>query len=179
MAGRPRQRAIDGEAAPALPGDLPAGELFSLPGPRGVDRDILPDLLGYQLRRAQIRVFNSFLKRLDDLAISPGEFGLLVLVGANPGLNQNALARAIGSNRSLLVPMIDKLERDDLVVRRKSETDRRSHAVVLSRKGEVLIARLKGLVRDHENEVATPLSIQERKTLLRLLCRLNGDEAEA
>src|SRR5258708_38565651 len=111
MAGRPRQRAIDSEAPPALPGDLPAAELFSLPGPRGVDRDILPDLLGYQLRRAQIRVFNSFLKRLDDLAISPGEFGLLVLVGPNPGLNQNALARAIGSNRSLLAPIIHNLER--------------------------------------------------------------------
>lgn len=150
-----------------------AAELFQLT-PADVDLDILPELLGYQLRRAQVRVFNSFLKRLDELDVSPGEFGLLVLVGANPGLNQNALAKAIGSNRSLLVPMLDKLEARGLVAREKSAADRRSHAVVPSRAGQVLIARLKGVVRDHERQVTTPLNDEERQTLLRLLCRLNG-----
>ena len=154
-----------------------AAELFQLT-PADVDLDILPELLGYQLRRAQVRVFNSFLKRLDELEVSPGEFGLLVLIGANPGLNQNALAKAIGSNRSLLVPMLDKLEARGLVVREKSAADRRSHAVVPSRAGQVLIARLKGVVRDHERQVTTSLSDEERQTLLRLLCRLNGHEAE-
>jgi DNA-binding MarR family transcriptional regulator len=159
----------------SLPVAAPSGELFALPAAPGVDRDILPELLGYQLRRAQARVFNSFLKRLDALQISPGEFGLLVLIGANPGLNQNALARAIGSSRSLLVPMIDKLEARGLVLRQKSEADRRSHAVVLSRPGTVLMARLKGMVRDHERQATTPLSEDEHRTLLRLLCRLNGE----
>ncbi|HEV2673458.1 MAG TPA: MarR family transcriptional regulator [Aliidongia sp.] len=154
-----------------------AAELFQL-SRADIDLDILPELLGYQLRRAQVRVFNSFLKRLDELDVSPGEFGLLVLVGANPGLNQNALAKAIGSNRSLLVPMLDKLEARGLVAREKSAADRRSHAVVPSRAGQLLITRLKGVVRDHERQVTTSLSDEERQTLLRLLCRLNGQEAE-
>jgi DNA-binding MarR family transcriptional regulator len=168
MAGAARNAEKTAETPAAEP-----AELYQLT-PADVDLDILPELLGYQLRRAQVRVFNSFLKRLDELDVSPGEFGLLVLVGANPGLNQNALAKAIGSNRSLLVPMLDKLEARGLVTREKSAADRRSHAVVPSRAGQVLIARLKGVVRDHERQVTTPLNDEERQTLLRLLCRLNG-----
>ena len=35
---------------------------------------------------------------------------LLIVIGANPGSTQTALANAFGSNRSLVVRMIDKLE---------------------------------------------------------------------
>ena len=116
----------------------------------GIEMGILPQLLGFQLRKAQVRVFNAFMKSLGDADITPSDFGLLVVVGANPRLNQNALARAIGSNRSLLVAMINKLEARGLVARLPSEKDKRSHAVVLSRRGDVLVKRLKGIVQDHD-----------------------------
>ena len=86
MTGAVRKAERPGQAV------APDGALLFRLSPAGIDLDILPELLGYQLRRAQVRVFNSFLKRLEALDVSPGEFGLLVLVGANPGLNQNALA---------------------------------------------------------------------------------------
>ncbi len=60
-----------------------------------LDFDILPQLLGYQLRRAQLRMFTDFASAMAEVQITPGQFGVLVLIEANPGSSQSALARAI------------------------------------------------------------------------------------
>jgi len=167
-------RAIRPRATDARPAEKSA-DLFTLPTPHTINMDILPEMLGYQLRRAQVTIFSTFLKRLQDENITPGLFGLLILIGANPGLSQTALAQAVGTNRSLMVGMIDRLESSGLIHRRNAPGDIRTHAIYPSRKGQVLIARLKNVVRDHEKNATAALTDGERQTLLRLLCRLNGD----
>ncbi len=139
-----------------------------------INRDILPQLLGYQLRRALTRVYRSFGGHLRELGLTQGQFGVLVLIGANPGLPQTALAQAIGSNRSLMVRTIDRLEAADLVRREASPTDRRSHAIVITQAGRAMIDRLKTDVRDHEDRVASDLTQEEFDNLLRLLAKLNA-----
>ena len=71
-----------------------------------LDRGLLPSLLGYMLRRTQSAVFGDFAATFAKAgeALTPGEFGLLVLVDRNAGLSQMALARALGIDRSTLVP---------------------------------------------------------------------------
>jgi len=169
-----RARTTEPRTGEARPAERSA-DLFTLPTAHTINMDILPEMLGYQLRRAQVTIFSAFLKRLQDEDITPGLFGLLVLIGANPGLSQTALAQAVGTNRSLMVGMIDRLERSGLILRRNAPSDTRTHAIYPSRKGQVLIARLKNVVRDHEKSATAALSDGERQTLLRLLCRLNGD----
>jgi DNA-binding MarR family transcriptional regulator len=141
--------------------------------PAPIERDILPELLGYQLRRAAIRVYGSFGDHLRGLGLTQGQFGVLVLIGANPGLPQTALAGAVGSNRSLMVRTLDRLEAAGLVRREPSPTDRRSHAIVITDAGRAMIDRLKADVREHETRVAGILDGREFDTLLRLLAKLN------
>jgi hypothetical protein len=64
-----------------------------------LDRGLLPSLLGYMLRRTQSAVFGDFAATFSKAgeALTPGEFGLLVLVDRNAGLSQMALARALAS----------------------------------------------------------------------------------
>jgi len=45
--------------------------------------DLLPGLIGYQLRLAQLAVFGDFAAELKDFDISPGRFGVLGLISAN------------------------------------------------------------------------------------------------
>ncbi len=141
--------------------------------PPSLDRDILPDLLGYQLRRASRKVYGSFGDHLRRVGLTQGQFGVLVLIGANPGLTQTALAGALGSNRSLMVRTLDRLEKTGLVRRDPSPTDRRSHALVVTGDGMAMIARLKKDVVAHEENIAGGLTEQEFATLLSLLVRLN------
>ncbi len=140
---------------------------------RPLDLDILPGLLGYQLRRAQILVYAGFSDRLARHGLTHGQFGLLIVVGANPGSSQTALANVFGSNRSVIVRMIDKLEGAGLLGRKAQEGDRRSNAIVLTEAGEALLATLRDAVRAHEERIAGHLSADERGTLMGLLARLN------
>ena len=47
-------------------------------------RGILDQLLGYQIRRAQTRLFAHFEEHLHHLKITPGQLGLLVLIVVVP-----------------------------------------------------------------------------------------------
>src|SRR5690348_15000043 len=78
---------------------------------------LLPGLIGYQLRLAQRAIFADFADCVGDTGISPGLFGILVVLDANAGLTQQALANAAHLDRSTMVTVIDKLEHRGLVER--------------------------------------------------------------
>jgi len=137
-----------------------------------IDLGILPGLIGFQLRSAQLAVFQHFNRSLGDAGISPPQFGTLVLIEANPGISQSAVAAALRFDRSTLVQIIDRLEDRGLVVREPSSRDRRTHALKLTAKGERLLADLKRRVQAHEAAIAAALSDAERDSLVRLLARV-------
>jgi DNA-binding MarR family transcriptional regulator len=104
--------------------------------------------------------------------ISPGEFGVLVLIDANPNINQTALAEAVGADRSTMVPILDRLERRGLIERRPVPGDRRAHALALGEVGRKRMDEFRATVREHEKRIGEGLSAAERATLLDLLRRL-------
>jgi DNA-binding MarR family transcriptional regulator len=136
--------------------------------------DLLPGLIGYHLRRAQVTVFNDFVRTMAEEKITPGQFGVLTLIRANPGLTQSALARAVGIERSTMVAVIDALEGRTLVERQAAPADRRSYALILTADGERLLERLNPLVLGHEERIARDLNAAERRTLIALLDRIAG-----
>lgn len=137
-----------------------------------LDLDILPSLIGYQLRLAQLAVFNDFAAELKDFDISPGRFGVLVLISANPGMTQSLLAAATQLDRSTMVAVIDQLEARGLVERHASPTDRRSNALVLTAEGEKLLRLMKRRIRQHEARIAAAMTADETARLVELLTRI-------
>ena len=138
----------------------------------GTALGLLPSLLGYHLRRAQIAVFQHFTQSMADADITPGQFGVLTVIEANPGLSQTQLGQALGIDRSSIVGVIDRLEQRGLVIRAPSPLDRRSHALRLSPEGASLTRELVLKVRAHERDIAQALSEEERRLLLDLLKRV-------
>jgi DNA-binding MarR family transcriptional regulator len=136
------------------------------------NRGVLDDLLGYQIRKAQTRLFAHFQSRLEQLRITPGQFGLLILIAENPGITQVALARAVGIERATLGEFIDRFEGERLVERRMLIGDRRSYALHLTKKGEAFVNDAVPKVQAHEAEFTDHLTATERATLLRLLTKL-------
>jgi DNA-binding MarR family transcriptional regulator len=138
----------------------------------GPEMGMLTSLLGYQLRRAHVAVFQHYGETMGAADITPGQFGMLTVIGTNPGLSQTQLGTALGIDRSTVVAMIDRLESRRLVLRAPSPTDRRSHALQLSGDGKALLLRLEEMVRVHESHIARDLSPEERTILLALLDRI-------
>jgi DNA-binding MarR family transcriptional regulator len=141
-----------------------------------LDHGLLPGLLGYQLRLAQQAVFRDFERTAEGLGVSPGRFGMLVLIEANPGVTQSRLAQEVGLDRSTLVAILDDLESRALVERRQGE-DRRTNGLRLTRRGKTLVEKMKGRVAEHEARIAARLTAVEQRQLLDLLQRLvrSGD----
>ena len=140
--------------------------------PNSINMASLPDLIGYNLRCAQVAVFQHFSQTIGEIEISPPQYGALVLIDANPGISQSAIASALRFDRSTLVQIIDRLEDRKLVVREVSATDRRSHALKLTELGHTLLAELNILVNTHEQHMTRDLSVDERHTLMELLARV-------
>jgi DNA-binding MarR family transcriptional regulator len=149
--------------------------------PSGGDRDaeislgLLPSLLGYALRRAQVAVFQNFTEVVGASELTPGQFGVLVVIDANPGLSQTQLGNALGIDRSTVVAVIDRLETRDLVARQPAPNDRRSHALHLTDAGKTTLRRLTERVRTHERRIARQLSAEEQARLIELLRRMTRE----
>jgi DNA-binding MarR family transcriptional regulator len=139
-----------------------------------LDMGLLPGLLGYHLRCAHISVFQQFGRTVGQIDISPPQLGTLLLIEANPGVSQSAVAEALRFDRSTLVQIIDRLEERGLVKRESSARDRRSHALTLTQAGFKILIKLKEMLRAHEDEIASGLDAEERATLIRLLERLHS-----
>jgi DNA-binding MarR family transcriptional regulator len=134
---------------------------------------MLPSLVGYNLRKAQLVVFNDFARTMGSTQITPGQFGVLMLISGNPGLTQSALAQAIGIERSTMVAVIDALESKNLIKRNPSPVDRRSNALLLSDEGVNQIESLKTMVSAHEDRILTKLTRDERVQLIALLGKIS------
>ena len=136
---------------------------------RDVDFDVLTGHLGYFLRRAQVWVFQDFIRTLSSTDIRPAQYSVLVIIGANPGLSQSELADTLGIERARLVHMLDRLEKRGLTERLPSPTDRRTHALQLTRDGQKMLKRVKALAAEHEAHLADKLGAETREQVLRLL----------
>jgi DNA-binding MarR family transcriptional regulator len=133
---------------------------------------ILPSLVGFHLRMAQVMVFKDFEQALAGLEVTPAIFGVLEILSHNQGLTQTRLAVAIGLDRSSLVPLLDKLQKRQLVAREASAEDRRSNNLAITPQGEALLAEATRRVAEHERRVLSGLGKAEVRQLINLLNKL-------
>jgi DNA-binding MarR family transcriptional regulator len=125
--------------------------------------------LGYLIRRAQIWIFQDFIRTLAEVRIRPAQYSVLLVIEANAGLSQSALARTLGIERARLVHLLDALEARNMVQRARSKYDRRSHILSLTARGRSALARIKVLADEHEQRLAQKVGLPNHKKLLRLL----------
>ena len=136
----------------------------------------LSDLLGYVLKRAQLKVFEDFLRCVEPLRLTPAQFSVLILLEKNPGRNQTEIASTLGILRPNFVAMLDGLESRDLCTRMRSTNDRRSHILVLTDKGRAVLQRAKKLVASkHEARLNEVLGPSNRAALLSMLSKISRE----
>lgn len=140
----------------------------------GLDYDVLDELLGYALRRAQVGMFLAFHAATRGRDITPPRFTALVMVGANPGIGQSTLGQVLGIARSGAMMLTDWMEGRGLVERRRRPGDGRAWGVHLTARGEKLLAAMKRSVIAQDRKRAAVLEPRERRELLRLLEKLAG-----
>lgn len=136
----------------------------------------LSEQLGYVLKRAQLKVFENFLRCMASLQLTPAQFSVLLLVEKNPGRNQTEIASTLGILRPNFVALLDNLESRDLCARIRSTNDRRSHILVLTDKGKAVLTRAKKLVATkHEARLNDLLGQANREALIEMLSKIANE----
>lgn len=131
-----------------------------------------PGRIAFEISQLGGLAAERFAERLAPLGLTPAHAGLLRAVAADEGRSQQALAGQLGLLPSRLVALVDELERDGVLERRRNPRDRRHHALHLTEPGRALLRKLGRVAVAHGEDLLAPLDDTERTALGDLLGRL-------
>jgi DNA-binding MarR family transcriptional regulator len=106
---------------------------------------------------------------LTPLGLRPRHLLTLTVLRGSGGATQQALATTLGIDRTNLVGLLNELEGAGLVVRRRTDEDRRRHVVDLTDAGRRKLVEAEGALAAAEDEVFGALDSEQREMLYRLL----------
>lgn len=139
-----------------------------------IDLGPLGALAGYHLRRASAAVGSDYFRTVEPDGMRQVLFGVLSVISANPGINQGNVGRILGIQRPNMVALVNELIANGWVTRTVDSVDRRAFILNLTPDGGKAIAATLTLIHEHEERMLRDLSTQERRTLIRLLGRIEA-----
>ncbi len=126
----------------------------------------LDDAIGFvievteQLMKRELR--KSF--KAHGLDLTPYQWIVLYRLNQKDGLNQAEIAELTTKDRPNITRIVDVMEKQDLVERRSSPSDRRVNQVFLSDKGRELLARLPAIVSEHLSRATRDIPAKDLAT---------------
>ena len=124
----------------------------------------LADETGYLLRRAFVYAGEWAVVALPD-GVPFRHYEVLQSLADLGPRSQHQLSELLSVNRTIMVKLIDALEQDGLVERRRDPADRRSYALKLTTAGRAALNELAALVDRAEAGFTQPLTGAERSVL--------------
>lgn len=133
---------------------------------------ILPNLLGYNVRRAHMALWRDFNRTVGNGIVRPGIFSLMVLMDENPGIAQIELASQLAIDKATVVGLIRRLQREGWVDMRESSADRRRQELYLTAAGRHELAVLRRDMLEHEARFTNLFTRQELTLFFEFLRRI-------
>jgi DNA-binding MarR family transcriptional regulator len=137
----------------------------------GMELGLLGDSIGPAIRLLRNLLTSRIVAAFEPFGLRSGTFSTMALIAANPGCSQSEIARHIGTDKSIVVAIVDDLEKRGLAERRRSTQDRRRNALTLTDEGQRLMLELNRIGREIEDPIRGSLSPQEIEQLIALTRR--------
>ena len=142
-----------------------------------VERYCPPELSGlvsFQIRLAQLAVSRVFNEYMQETGLSHVQYSALRIIAANDGITQKELALASGTPQTVMVGCLSRLEKMNLIERRRSKTDRRHYHIHLSEAGDSLLKQYRDISGKAHHALVEGLSDTEIKVLKKALKHIAG-----
>nr|MBF0685583.1 MarR family transcriptional regulator [Pseudomonas sp.] len=140
----------------------------------GIDYGQLDTLVGYAVRRAQIRIYEDFTIALQPWNITPQRFSAMTLIDRNPGIRAIDLANVMGIARSGVAILLNTLEAAGYIRRVGEQKDKRTLALELSAAGRKALREISDAVARHDARVTASLDEEQKSLLISLLDRVGS-----
>ena len=128
--------------------------------------------LGFQLVRAAATSTSRMREALEPLGLRARSYSALALAVSPGALSQRDIAARLLLDPSLVVPVVDELERRGLVTRTVDPNDRRGRLISATDAGRAAFTEAAALVAASDPAVAAGIADDERARLLTLLHRI-------
>jgi DNA-binding MarR family transcriptional regulator len=128
----------------------------------------------FLLKRLGWAVRDRAMDAYEAAGFSPYHHAVLALLEEEPRETQATIADALGYDRSHLVGLLDELEDQGLIERRRDPADRRRHIVKLTPDGKRALSRLRTIAKRVDDEFFGSLGDEQRAALHELLLTLAG-----
>jgi DNA-binding MarR family transcriptional regulator len=136
----------------------------------------LPSWLAGQAAQRASRLVND---ALGEEGFRRHHFAVMTALAEDGAASQAELGRRVWLDRSDLHTVLNELERDGLVARKQDVRDRRRNLVELTPAGVRTLQRLDARVDVAQEQFLAPLTVAERRELIRLLAAVGGREEDA
>ena len=128
--------------------------------------DALGERPGFLIRRLHQIHLALFAEECAAFGVTPVQFSIMTVAGAQPGLEQVELAREVGVDRTTLTNVLTRLEARGLIARAAVPADRRVKRVSLTAEGKATLTRMnKAAERAHARTIEA-LAPTERAAFL-------------
>ncbi len=108
----------------------------------------------------------------EEFGLHPYHHAILALLDEGSTETQGAIAEALGYDKGQLVGLLDELEQDGFIERRRDPSDRRRQTVQITDAGRKALERLRRIAERVEREFLAPLDESQRRQLHALLLAL-------
>lgn len=137
----------------------------------GKDAAPVTEMPGYLLYKAGMFGQRMFDDAVGSVGMSAREFLAVSFIGGAV-LSQQDLARRMGLDPTLIVSLVDELERRGVVDRTRDPADRRRNVLSLTTEGKRLLRKAQRTASEAEAEFLAPLDEAQRCQLAALLVAL-------
>jgi len=141
-------------------------------GPTPSKSRLLTQHTGYRLIKLGELTLDLAEQALAPLDLRARHFNVMAMVAADGTLSQQNLSGLLGLDPTIMVALVDDLEREGLLQRERSQQDRRRYVLELTPAGQRTLKRAFSAIEKAESKLLAPLSRQEADTLQELTGRL-------
>lgn len=127
---------------------------------------------GFLVRRLHQISVSIFADEMDDLELTPVQFGAMSIIGVNPGIDQSALGEELGTDRANTADVVTRLVKNGLALRTVFPEDRRVRRIYLTEQGSDLVLEANGRLKQIQARLLAPLKPQDRASFVELMSEL-------
>jgi MarR family transcriptional regulator, lower aerobic nicotinate degradation pathway regulator len=150
--------------------------------PETDNANALSERAGFLIRRMHQIHLALFAEECAAFDITPVQYSIMTVAGAQPKLDQAKLAYEVGVDRATLANVVARLEEKNFIKRSPCSTDKRLKLVTLTTRGATLLEKMHAPVQrahDRTLEALPPASRATLKSLLKQLVDAQNDYGRA